>query len=250
MKIKDYPYLYETHLHTNLASACAHNSSIEMVDAAAEAGYSGIIITEHNWYGNTSVREKSWERWVDAFVKGYTIAKDYTKNTDFDVFWGYEAGYNGTEFLIYGITPTWLKEHPEIIDASVKEQYDLIHSAGGIVVHAHPFREEFYIPKIRLFPDYVDAVEGINATHSNSKSFSHNNPNFDKSAIEYARANNLPITAGSDIHTTNLLGGGVAFKERLSSIDDYCKAILGDTDYRLTNGETVYDRFGEVLYQL
>ena len=55
-------------------------------------------------------------------------------------------------FLIYGLNKEWLFEHPEIKDADVKEQYELVHAGGGIVSHAHPFREEDYIPEIRLFP--------------------------------------------------------------------------------------------------
>ena len=49
-----------------------------------------------------------------------------------------------------------------------KEQYELVHAAGGMVIHAHPYREEDYIPEVRLFPEWVDGVEGINATHSSS----------------------------------------------------------------------------------
>lgn len=251
MRIEGYPYLYETHLHTVPGSACAHNTGAEMVRAAMEMGYAGIIVTDHNWGGNTGIsRELPWERWVDEFITGYLDACEYGRQRDFDVFWGYEAGYRGTEFLIYGITPEWLKAHPEMRDADIREQYEKIHEAGGMVIHAHPFREEWYIPEIRLYPELVDGVEGINATHSSRKSTSHNDPAFDQRAIEYARKNGLPITAGSDIHSTSFYGGGVAFRRRLSSVQDYCRAILGGEDYVLTNGDSVYDRSGNFLYEL
>lgn len=246
---KKYPYLYETHLHTTQASACAQNTAIEMIDAAKAYGYAGIIMTNHNWGGNTCVSNSlSWEDWVDEFCGDYETAKAYGKMHDIDVFWGYEAGFCGTEFLIYGVTPEWMKAHPELRDASIEEQYDLVHEAGGIVVHAHPFREEWYIPEIRLYPEHVDAVEGINATHSCHKSNSHNDPEFDKRAIEYANLHQLPMTAGSDIHSTNMFGGGIAFTHRLHSIQDYCKAIQNkDEDYILTNGDHIYDKFGKLL---
>lgn len=244
---KEYKYLYETHLHTNQGSACGQNTGYEMAKAAKEYGYAGIIVTEHNWGGNTCVsRELDWKTWMDQFVKGYEEALDYGKKHDLDVFWGYEAGFHGTEFLIYGVTPAWMKEHPEIKEAGIEEQYRLISSAGGMVVHAHPYREEWYIPEIRLYPEYVDAVEGINATHSNHKSKSHNDPEFDKRAIAYANAHQLPMTAGSDIHSTNMFGGGVLFRKRLSSIQEYIELIKSG-DYLLTNGEVVYDRYGNVL---
>ena len=134
------------------------------------------------------------------------------------------------------------------MNATIEEQYEWIHEAGGMVIHAHPFREEPYIPEIRLFPEYVDGVEGINATHSSPKSRSHNNPDFDKKAIAYATKYHLPMTAGSDIHNTALFGGGVAFRRKLKDIHDYCDAIRGGEDYILTNGENWYTKEGKQLY--
>jgi hypothetical protein len=55
------------------------------------------------------------------------------------------------------------------------------------------------------------------------------------------------MTAGSDIHTTDMLGGGVAFKRKLSSIQDYCNAIRQGEDYVLTNGEKVWSKNGIIL---
>lgn len=248
IKIQDYPYLYETHLHTKQSSACAHCTGYDMAKAAHEMGYAGIIVTDHNWGGNTSTdRSLPWKDWVLNFAKGYLDAKAYGDAHDFDVFFGYEAGYNGTEFLIYGVDPDWLIAHPEIRTATIEEQFHLIHEAGGMIIHAHPFREEPYIPEIRLFPEYVDGVEGINATHSNHRSLGHNNPEYDTKAIAYANQHQLPMSAGSDIHSTNLLGGGVAFKRRLTSIQDFCQTILNGEDYVLTNGDSVFDKFGNKI---
>ena len=129
----------------------------------------------------------------------------------------------------------------------MEEQYRLIHQAGGMVIHAHPFREEAYIPEIRLFPNAVDGVEGINATHSNPLSPSHNNPEFDVLAVNYAREHGLPMTAGSDIHSSSLFGGGVAFARKITSAQDYCQAILGGEDYILTNGAVWYDKNGNSI---
>ena len=244
----EYPYLYETHLHTRQGSACAANTGYEMAKAAHEAGYAGIIVTDHNWGGNTAVdRGLPWEEWVSEFEKGYLDAKAYGDAHDFDVFFGYEAGFEGTEFLIYGVDARWLIAHPEIRNASVEEQFRLIHEAGGMVIHAHPYREEWYIPEIRLYPEYVDGVEAINATHSHSRSKAHNKPEYDSKAIAYARANKLPMAAGSDMHSTDLFKGGVAFRSRLTSIQDYCNMIRSGEDYILTNGEIDYDRYGNKI---
>ena len=146
-----------------------------------------------------------------------------------------------------GVDKEWMLENPAIWRADVKEQYELVHAAGGMVIHAHPYREEDYIPEVRLFPEWVDGVEGINATHSSSRSLAHNDPNFDTKAIAYAAKHHLPMTAGSDIHRTTLLGGGVAFRRKLTSAADYITAVLSGEDYVLTNGEYWYSKEGERL---
>lgn len=239
---KEYPYLYETHLHTNQSSACANNTGAEMAKAAKEYGYTGIIVTDHAWGGNTSVdRSLSWKDWVTEFAKGYEDAKNFGDKNDFDVFFGYEAGFNGTEFLIYGLTPEWMITHPELKEATIEEQIGIVHQGGGMVIHAHPYREEFYIPEIRLYPEHVDGVEAVNATHSNHLSKSHNDPEFDVRAWNYAKKHSFPMTAGSDVHSINMLGGGVAFKHRLSGIQDYIDSILVKKDYILCNGDEYFD---------
>lgn len=245
---KEYPYLYETHLHTAESSACAQNTGAEMARACKEYGYTGIFVTDHNWGGNTAVnRALAWESWVTQFCLGYEHAKAAGDEIGLDVFFGYEAGYDGTEFLIYGLDKAWMLAHPEIRTASVEEQYRLVTQAGGLVMQAHPYREESYIPEIRLFPEYVDGVEGVNATHSSSMSQAHNDRRFDERAIAYANRQGLPMSAGSDIHSTRIFGGGVAFRRRLSSAKDYVEAIRRGEEYVLTNGEMWYDKKGNVI---
>ena len=246
--LEQYPYLYETHLHTSESSACGRSTGAEMARACKEYGYTGIFVTDHNWGGNTATdRGLPWNEWVDAFVLGYSNAKAEGDKIGLDVFFGYEAGYRGTEFLIYGIDAEWMKEHPQLLTATVEEQYAMVHEAGGLVMHAHPYREEFYIPEIRLYPECVDGVEGVNATHSNPGSTAHNDPAFDLRAIAYAHLHNLPMSAGSDIHGTHLFGGGTAFRRRLTSAADYVQAILTGEDYVLTDGVKWYDKQGNAM---
>ena len=239
-----YPYLYETHLHTTEGSACAGSGGAGMAYACKTAGYTGIFVTDHNWHGNTAVdKSLPWEAFVERFTKGYEAVKRVGDRIGLDVFFGWEAGYDGTEFLIYGLSKEWLLRHPEIRDASVEEQFSLVHAGGGIVVHAHPFREEYYIPQVRLFPDAVDGVEGINAAH---RMYAYKKV-FDERAIAYGREHGFPLTAGSDIHSVNLSGGGMAFRRRLADEADFVGAVRAQEDYILTDGERIYDRDGRVL---
>lgn len=242
ININDYKFKYETHMHTNQSSACGENTGAEMAKAYKKAGYSGIIITDHHFGGNTRPdRDLPWEQWVDEFCSGYEEAKRTGDQIGLDVFFGWEGGFHATEFLIYGLDKQWMKQHPELRSITIEEQYRLVHQAGGMVIHAHPFRERGYIKQIRLLPKFVDGVEAINAVHSNS--LRENDSRFNDSAFEYAALHKLSVTAGSDAHSVNaFLGGGMLFKRKLNSIQDFINAIKNNEDYILTDGETYYDK--------
>ncbi|MCR5687654.1 MAG: PHP domain-containing protein [Lachnospiraceae bacterium] len=240
-----YPYLYETHCHSSESSRCATDSAVTMAAGAKASGYSGMILTNHNWGGNTAIdRELSWSDFLDAFFAPYFTADKWAKANDFQVFPGYEAGYDGTEFLIYGIDIGWMYGHPELRDATVAEQFDIIHSGGGIVVHAHPYREAFYIKEVRLYPEYIDGVEGINTAHT----FDRENPrpDHDENALKYARSLGMFITGGSDAHDIRHFRGGMAFPEKLDDIHDFAARLAAarPDSYRVTNGDDWYDAYG------
>ena len=156
---EDYPYFYETHMHTNQGSACGNNTGYEMAEACKNFGYTGAFITDHNWGGNTCVsRELPWEDWMTKYATGYRDAKRFGDANDFDVFFGMETGYQGTEFLILGLDVEWFINTPALRTSTIEEQYDLVHSSGGFVSQAHPYRVEPYIPEVRVFPEYADAI--------------------------------------------------------------------------------------------
>lgn len=235
-KIKVNGYLYETHMHTSEGSACASSTGAEMARAYAQAGYTGIIITDHFVYGNTAVdRSLPWSEWVEKFCLGYEHAKAEGEKHGLQVFFGWESGYGGPEFLVYGLDKQWLLNHPEIKDATVEEQLQLVHAGGGILSQAHPYREAWYIKEIRPYPDFVDAVEGVNASHS-SYGKEERHPEFNERALAYAKEHNLPLTAGSDQHSTLMLWGGMVFPRKLTDIHDFGRAVLNREAVQLLDG--------------
>ncbi len=211
-------YLYETHLHTAEASACAILSAAEQVRYYKEAGYSGIVVTDHFFNGNTSIPSSlPWEERVDRFYKGYENAKAEGDRIGLSVFFGWEVNFCCTEFLIYGLDKEWLKNHPDILSWPLEEHYRRVHEDGGFVVHAHPYRIRPYIKEIRLFPKCTDAVEVINVGNRNS--------DFDRKALLYARKKRLPITAGTDSHGIEQLHSGLAFDYKIETITDLINGI-------------------------
>jgi predicted metal-dependent phosphoesterase TrpH len=193
-------------------------SAAEQVRFYKNLGYTGIIVTDHFFNGNTSVpRDLPWEERIDLFCKGYENAKAEGDHIGLSVFFGWESGYDATDFLIYGLDKDWLKRHPDILTWSVEEQYTRVHEDGGYVVHAHPYRVRPYIKEIRLFPNCVDAVEAYNVGNRNR--------DFDRRALLYARKHHLPVTAGTDAHGEDTGHGGLAFHHKLENIRDFIAGI-------------------------
>lgn len=220
-------YLYETHLHTKEGSACSQSTAEELVAAYKTAGYTGIMVTDHFYRGNTAVnRNCSWEDWVEAYCKGYENAKAAGEKIGLQVFFGWEESYQGIDFLIYGLDKEWLKKHPELREVTVEEQYELVHKAGGMVIQAHPYREASYIPELKQYPEAVDGVEVSNASHYGRDAGADGRSAYDAKACAYADKHHLPHTGGSDIHSTNLLYGGMEFPRKLNDVQDYIKAVL------------------------
>lgn len=211
-------YLYETHLHTMEASACASMDGAEHVRRYKEAGYSGIIVTDHFFNGNSCIpKDLPWEERVDQFCRGYQNAKKEGDRIGLSVFFGWEANFYGTEFLIYGLDKDWLKSHPNMLSWNVEKQYRMIHAAGGFVVHAHPFRIRPYIKEVRLYPKFVDAVEVINVGNRSKE--------FDEKAADYARKNKLIEMAGTDAHGYDNCRSGIALEHNINSIHDLLKQV-------------------------
>ena len=71
------PFLYETHMHTCQGSACGKSTGKEHARFYKERGFTGIIMTDHFFGGNTAVdRRLRWEERVDLFWRGFEEAKE------------------------------------------------------------------------------------------------------------------------------------------------------------------------------
>ena len=235
-------YLYETHLHTAYSSACANSKGSEYIWFYKEMGYSGIIVTDHFYNGNTAVSHSlPWKEWVKQFCRGYEEAFNEGERLGFNVFFGWEETFDGCDdYLVYGLDKEWLLEHPEARKWTRGEQYRAVKAAGGCVVQAHPFRQHYYIKRLILSTGCVDAVEAANAGNTE--------PSYDALAMRYARKLGLPVTAGSDMHDVRLFDNdslfGVYIENELNTIDDYVNAVCTNSISGLSMGEGRCDYFG------
>lgn len=226
-------FKYEVHLHSYRCSACGVSSNEEIILAAKEKGYTGVVFTNHFFRGNTAVNRKlPWKDFVKTYKEDFEEAKKLGKKYDIDVFFGIEEVYkSGKECLLYGITPELLKKNPDFIKMGIKEIYKLVSENGGFVAAAHPFRNRPYIPNPYEEPDvrYFDAFEVhnyFNSDYDNEK------------AQNFVNKHSLQAISGGDIHRASDFGkSGLAFYERLYTTENFIKALKEKRYKLIIHGE-------------
>lgn len=225
-------YKYETHTHTSEGSKCGKIDGASLVRFYKELGYTGVFITNHFFNGNTAVpRELPWNEWVKEYYRAYTICKEEGDRIGMDVFFGWEYSIQGNDFLIYGLGPGFLYDNPDQLSWTVRDYMKRVREAGGMVIHAHPFREADYIDHIRLIPRECDGVEVINTSMKNE---------VNRCAEWYAEQYGLIKSAGSDNHVgkrTKL--GGVYLPERITDEQHFIRLMKDG------RAELFFDRYDE-----
>ena len=213
-------YLYEMHVHTARCSGGGADIR-DHIDALRQKGYSGMVVTNHFYYGDTVVdRSLSWEKFVDAYREDYLEGLSYAKSLDFDLLFGLEEHVGeGREILIYGITPDFIAAHPELKMADAVSYLEAVHTVGGLVYQAHPYRDRWYIqnPTPLECLSLLDGLEVYNAA---------NDPEWNESAQRLADELGLACIGGSDGHSTNSVGrSGIAATERIRTGEDLVRVL-------------------------
>lgn len=220
----EYVYKYEMHLHTYCSKGGADVR--EHIDALIAKGVRGAVVTNHFYNGATRIdRTLPWEEFVEAYHRDFIYGLTYAREADFDLLFGLEEHVGGgQEILIYGVTPEIIALHPELRQASAEEYAKVIHSHGGLVYQAHPYRNRSYVQNPFPLPclDMLDGIEVHNAA---------NEPEWNAQAQKLADALGLSCVAGSDGHVIGSAGyAGIAAKARIRNNSDLIR-ILKSGEY-------------------
>ena len=222
---ESYIYKYEMHVHTSPCSGGARDIR-EHIDDLINKGFCGMVVTNHFYNGDTRIdRDLPWEEFVDAYRQDYLYGLEYAREVDFDLLFGLEEHVgNGQEILLYGITPELIAAHPELKRETAEKYAEVVHSAGGLVYQAHPYRARHYVKK--PYPleclNMLDGIEVYNAS---------NEQEWNESARELADKFGLACVAGSDGHKIGTAGrSGIATKDRIRNNDDFVR-ILKSREY-------------------
>lgn len=222
-------YKYETHCHTKLVSRCGQLDIKELVELYKDAGYSGIVLTDHYSPMTFDLPDFfSKKRAIDHYLRAYREAKKYS-DENFTVLLGMELRFQLTvnDYLIYGITEEMLYELPFLLYLYIKKASKIFHEKGCLILQAHPFRD--FIS--RKNHPYLDGTEVYNGKAS---------PEANLNSEKWADEINASIRiSGSDCHRKTGVGlGGIVTDRPIKTNEDLIR-ILKTGNFKLIKNGTV-----------
>ena len=229
-------YKYELHLHTSECSKCGVSSAREMVLAAKEKGYKGIVITDHFYRGNTRIdRKLPWDEFVGAYELNWLQSKALGDELGIDVIFGIEDVYNrdaAKEILIYGITPDELKAETDFKHYTLEQIFEFVDSHGGFLSHAHPFRDREYIKNADAEPN-PNALHGVEVFNVSDPEERNN------MAAKFAEKHGLLPLSGGDVHASSSRLGtsGIAVDQPIHDTKELARVLRSGNYKLIINGE-------------
>lgn len=218
-------YKYEMHLHTSEVSKCAKVTAKDAVKMYIDAGYDGIVVTDHFSDATFSrVESENWDDRVDFFLKGWQNAAA-AANGRISVLLGMEVRLhaNKNDYLVYGADGKFMRAYPDMLDLKIGEFVELAHKNGLLVYQAHPFRNLMTI----LTPGTVDGIESYNG-----------GPRHDSRndiAKMWAKKFGLKTISGSDFHRPeDCARGGIITNARITDSQDLITCLNGESYSNIT----------------
>ena len=221
-------FKYELHLHTCQGSKCGVSDGKDYVDFYIQNGYSGVVVTDHFYHGNTRPdRNLPWEEYMESYLSGYYEMKKAAEGKDFEVFFGIEELFDTwDEYLVYGLEPEWYIERPELRDIKRVEFLTLAKESGAFIIQAHPYRHRGYFKcdHLTISSSLVDGYEVFNSC---------NTPEHNKLALMLAEKEKKIMVGGSDRHKAEDyidVHGGIILPQKVHSPHELIDSIKAGND--------------------
>ena len=231
--------LIDLHAHTSGISKCCRIPAPEVLRIAKENGIDGIVLANH--YQKSYVKDMTVADFASKYIEEYAYTKSLADEMGMKIFFGIEVTMSKCDdahVLVYGLTPVFLREYPDLFDYTLEELYKLVRVRGGALVHAHPYRHG----KDVLDLDYLDGVE-VNChplyddTHCNR-------------LYEVAKNAGVMLTCGGDYHAdTNRANCGTYIPDSISDSIAIGEYIRSTDEIRFLMQEPNRDEINEVSYR-
>ena len=219
-------YKTETHAHTMPVSRCSRITPEEMVRLYKERGYTTLFISDHfsDYHFNP---DNAWECNVDLLYDAYEKARVEGDRLGLTVLFSPELSCQGNHYLLYGVTPAFLKARPDFFSLTVEQVAEYARAHGVKMIQAHPYRDGKCYPTVAF-------VQGIEAINTNPR-----HENFDDRCLMLARETGIPVTGGSDTHRPEDVGlAAVLSEEPIRSAEEYL-TLLAEGRLHIQRGEEV-----------
>ena len=218
---------FELHVHTSECDKAAMVSAADIVRMYHEAGYDGMIVTDHyfsvfyDWFAD-ELSGLSDTDVAKRRLKGYYEAKKEGDRLGFVVLPGAEVRFDGTinDYLVYGLDEEFFLSCPVLNRLKNLDELKNILPEGAVIVGAHPFRNKMTV----YDPSPIFGIEVYNGGTEDFR-----NELADLYAEHYGKVK----TSGSDFHSAGALArGGIFTEEKITAPNDLVR-VLRDGNYRL-----------------
>jgi predicted metal-dependent phosphoesterase TrpH len=214
-------FKYDMHVHTREVSPCGKVSARDVVALYKQAGYHGIVLTDHCYDGFFArFSNLSWEQQVDEYLKGYRKALESGREVGLQVILGMELRFFGSmnDYLVYGVDESFLKSTPYPYMKDLKIFHQIAKENDLLIYQAHPFRTGI----TRANPNDLDGIEVFNG---NLRHDSRNDL-----ALRFAQENRLLQVSGSDFHQLEDLGrGGIEITQSVKTSRELVRVLKSET---------------------
>lgn len=223
-------FRFEIHCHTAESSVCARVKAERLVELYVQAGYDGVVITDHLSPDNPRrLLEKdgvplTFENQVERLVQGYEAARA-AAGDKLVVLRGMELRFHNdpNDYLVYGMDIETLLECPDILDWGIRRFSEFARERGYLIIQAHPFRNNMRV----IDAKWVDMIEVYNG-HPRHQS-------RNELALLWARMHGVPGSSGSDFHEEgDEARGGVLLPKRPETIEEFVQLMKAEPPRLIT----------------
>ncbi len=216
--------LIDTHAHTKPISSCSWLQPSEIPVLFKNVNFDGFILSNHFNKPYLINFSENYLEQIQAYIKCHNEAEKVAKEIGIKIFFGAEAKINASfinekgeteyyypEFLMFGLTKEKLLRSPILYSLTQKELFEYANSENILLYQSHPYRIS-YGNKV-ADPKYMHGAEVLNAHPGYERK--------DKEALQFAKENNLLMSAGSDTHVARQPGtAGIIVPDFIETSED------------------------------
>lgn len=232
--------LIDMHAHSSLSRCCKIDGKGNLL-VTKERGMDGFILTNH--YDKSYLIDDDKLEYANRYINEYYNTKKAADELDMKCFFGIEvtmSKHNDVHMLVYGVSPEWLLEYPDLYYYEQKDLYELVHKYNGILVQAHPLRKNI---NVLLDPKYLDGIELNSHTIKEG-------PHTEE-IIEIAKTYNLLVTSGGDFHNDAPRAKcGMYLPNDINDIKELVNYLNNNIEFKMVVQETKeVDSVKDVIYR-